>query len=46
MDYKKNILFEEVDKILLIKVLKRTKYKAALKSRYDDEIFITFIVCK
>lgn len=37
MDYKNNILlYEEINKNLLIKVLKRTKNKAALKSKNDN----------
>ena len=47
MDYKNNILlYEKINKNLLIKVLKRTKNKAALKSKNDNEIIIKFAVYK
>ena len=47
MDYKNNILlYEKMNKNLLIKVLKRTKNKAALKSKNDNEIIIKFAVYK
>ena len=42
----KNIysLFNEINRSLYIKVLKRTKISAPLNSEYDDEIVIIFIV--
>ena len=43
---KKKILFEGINKNLLIKVLKRTKSIAGLRSKCDDKIVIKFIAYK
>ena len=44
MNWKKsNLLVEEVNKKLYIKLLKRTKIVKPLNRKYDDEIVIKFI---
>ena len=43
---KNNLLFEEINRKLYIKVLKRTKIIEPLNSKYDHKIVIKFIVYK
>ena len=45
MDLKNNnLLYEEINKNLCIRILKRKKIAALLNSIYDDKIVIKFIV--
>ena len=47
LNYKKSItLFEEINKNLSIKELKRAKIKAALKIKYENEMVIKLIAYK
>ena len=42
---KEHIFLWELPKKCFVKVIKRTKFTAPLRSEYDDEIIFTVIVC-